>query len=70
MYLISVSGRAAAAGAAGAAGAGAGAAAAAAAAASDTGPGFSQADLDAANVGGLTVANAPTADNSLGLDIE
>jgi hypothetical protein len=56
--------------AAGAAGAGAGAAAAAAAASSDTGPGFSEVDLNAALAGGLTIANAPTGANSLGLDIE
>ena len=37
---------------------------------SDTGPGFSQIDLDASNNGGLTLANPPTANNSLGLDIE
>ncbi|GJE85515.1 acid protease [Phanerochaete sordida] len=36
----------------------------------DGGAGFSEVDLDAENNGGLTAANAPTADNSLGLDIE
>ncbi|THG95238.1 hypothetical protein EW026_g6382 [Hermanssonia centrifuga] len=63
---------AAAAGAAGAAvGAGAaGAAGAAANSSSNTGPGFSEVDLDAANNGGLTVADAPATANSLGLDIE
>ena len=62
----------AAAGAAGAAGAAAAAGAAdpAAAAAEDTGPGFSATDLAAAVAGGLTIANDPTGDNSLGLDIE
>ncbi|KAL4252337.1 peptidase A1 family protein [Abortiporus biennis] len=62
------------AGAAAAAGAAAGTAAGAASSsnstASDTGAGFSQADLDAAQNGGLTTANTPTAGDSLGLDIE
>jgi len=52
------------------AGAAAGASSSNSSTASDTGPGFSQADLTAANNGGLTTANAPTAANSLGLDIE
>ncbi|OBZ72300.1 putative aspartic-type endopeptidase CTSD [Grifola frondosa] len=77
-------GGAAAAGAGGAAaGGGAGAAAGGAAgtanttgsatgstAASDGGPGISQIDVTAAQVGGLTDAGNPTANNSLGLDIE
>lgn len=37
---------------------------------SDTGPGFSEVDLNAEQNGGLTPAGSPTADNSLGLDIE
>ena len=37
---------------------------------SDTGPGFSEIDLEAQTNGGLTIAGNPTADNSLGLDIE
>ncbi|KAJ3483390.1 hypothetical protein NLI96_g6342 [Meripilus lineatus] len=36
----------------------------------NTGPGFSEAALTAALSGGLAKANTPTADNSLGLDIE
>ena len=64
-------GRGAKAGAAAAAAAGAGAGAAAAAATSDNGgPGFSEVNLKAALAGGLTTAGQPTADNSLGLDIE
>lgn len=35
-----------------------------------TGAGFSETDLKAALAGGLTAAGNPTADNSLGLDIE
>ena len=71
MMLIRLCSFSAAAAAAGA-GAGAGAAAAAAGAnsSSNTGPGFSEADLEAEDNGGLTLANAPTGNNSLGLDIE
>lgn len=36
----------------------------------NTGPGFSEVALAAALNGGLTTANTPTTDNSLGLDIE
>ncbi|EPQ52745.1 acid protease [Gloeophyllum trabeum ATCC 11539] len=42
----------------------------AAAASSSAGAGFSEVDLQALENGGLTAAGAPTADNSLGLDIE
>jgi len=60
-------------GAAGQGAAGKGAAAsgsASAAAASATGAGFSEIDLEALTNGGLTDANTPTTQNSLGLDIE
>ncbi|KAI0806325.1 aspartic peptidase A1 [Irpex lacteus] len=61
--------------AAGAVGAGAAGAAGAAAAgaggnSTDTGAGFSEVALAAQQAGGLTAANKPTDDNSLGLDIE
>ncbi|THH27412.1 hypothetical protein EUX98_g6771 [Antrodiella citrinella] len=38
--------------------------------ADESGPGFSEVDLNAQNSGGLTAANTPTTGNSLGLDIE
>ncbi|TCD63571.1 hypothetical protein EIP91_005210 [Steccherinum ochraceum] len=38
--------------------------------ADETGQGFSEIDLNAQSKGGLTTANQPTADNSIGLDIE
>lgn len=60
----------AAAGAAGAAAVGAAGNSAAGNATANTGAGFSEVALAAQQAGGLTAANQPTTDNSLGLDIE